>query len=359
MSAGNIRAGQAFVELSIRDKLHQGLRAAHGKLQAFAAGVRMIGTAMAGLGSIGVVAGIVGMVKSFSNVGSELHDMSLRTGVATDNLSELKFAAEQTGTTLEAVEKALRFMAKQGIDVKQFDKVLKAVSEIADESERAAAAQKIFGRGGTALLAMAKELPELRAQARMLGVSMSPERAALADDLGDAGGRLKAALSGLTMQLGAAMAPALIGVLNAATVAAAGLGHFTATLGAAANQIKATPEVIAAALLGVAKGLSPALALTGIFDKLQPGLAKGLRAAGQFPKFTMPDLLGMESALDMKAGNTSRGQFGGFRAESLGVGSGGGTEKKLTEIKGVMDKMLKGILDNVKATKEIDGEEFS
>lgn len=359
MSLAAIKAGQAFVELTIRDKTDQGLRRAMGRLSAFSKGVGLIGTALTALGTTGIGAALVGAVRQFANVGSELHDMSARTGLAADNLSELKYAAEQTGTSLETVEKAIRFMQKQGLDASKFDQILKAVAGIADESERAAAAMKIFGKGGTALLPMAKELAALRSQARTLGVSMSPEQAALADELGDSFGRFKAALMGLTNHVGAALAPVLIGFTNTLTGAVVGLGMMANELGKVVATLEITPDAIASFITGVADGLMMGLIPDNFRDTYATFLAQALREVSKGPKFTMPDFSDADSILDMKAGNTSRGQFGGFRAESLGVGSGGGTVQKLDGIKGVLEKIKDAIDKNVAATKAIDGAVFT
>jgi hypothetical protein len=241
MSASNIRAGKAFVELSIKDKLTQGLRSASAKLQAFGTSVRTIGTAMAGIGA-GGLAGILGAAKVFADAGSEIHDMSQRTGLAADNLSELKFAAEQTGASFEDVEKAIRFMQKQGIDASKFDEIAAAIASIEDPTKRAALAMKVWGRNGTALLGMAGDLPGLRGQARSLGASISSEQAKQADELGDAFSALKAAIKGITMQIGAAVAPALTKIIEVFTMAAAAVGRF----------IKAHPGLVMA--LAVAAG---------------------------------------------------------------------------------------------------------
>ncbi|HLO40883.1 MAG TPA: hypothetical protein VK176_07660 [Phycisphaerales bacterium] len=48
-----IRAGRAFVELGVSDRLSSGLKAAQKKLEAFGEGLRSIGTKMAGTVTIG------------------------------------------------------------------------------------------------------------------------------------------------------------------------------------------------------------------------------------------------------------------------------------------------------------------
>ena len=51
-----IRAGRAFVELGVSDKLSAGLKAAQKRLEAFGAGLRSIGTKMAGIGVAAITA---------------------------------------------------------------------------------------------------------------------------------------------------------------------------------------------------------------------------------------------------------------------------------------------------------------
>src|SRR5678810_883649 len=113
MAAREVKAGGAYVELSIRDKTTQSLNRAAGKLRAFAGGVKTFSVAAGALSSFVTGLGVVRTVKAFADMGSEIHDMSQRTGLAADNLSELKYAADQTGTSIGEVEKALRFMQKQ------------------------------------------------------------------------------------------------------------------------------------------------------------------------------------------------------------------------------------------------------
>jgi hypothetical protein len=320
MSAAAIRAGQAFVELTIRDKLGQGLNAASARLKAFAA-------------SVSAVAALA--IKHFANLGSELHDMSLRTGLATDNLSELKYAAEQTGATIQDVEKAIRFMQKQGLDATKFDEVLKAVSGIADASERAAMAMKIFGRGGTSLLSMAKELPQLRQEARELGVSVSPGRAALSDALGDEFGRLKTALSGLAMNFGDMMAPAVLAVTQMLVGAVVGLSKFTVALAAATKSLVGKAASWFEGLTGKGQTTPQGMAFKQLLLWLQgkPNLFDEQAKKKRRPP---PDL---SEFLMSRVGQSSRGQFGGFRAGALGIGSGASTKQQLEDVK----RLLKNI----------------
>lgn len=211
MSAKEIRAGKAFVEVTIRDKLAQGLRSAWAKLKAFGAMVKATFSMVAGTftsiaGGIAAVIGpMVALAKRFADVGSELHDMSGRTGVAVETLSAMRFAAEQTGATLADVEAGLRKMAKAGLSVKDFDKVAASINAIEDPSKRAAEAMKIFGKSGTKLLPMLAEWNALRAQAQGLGLIISTEDAKKADDLGDKFQILKDTFGAFLVKAGSAL----------------------------------------------------------------------------------------------------------------------------------------------------------
>src|SRR5437867_3192200 len=126
----DIRAGGAFVELRTKDTdFQRGMKAATATLRNFGSQVASVRAFFAGLGTA-ILAPLGAAVMHFSAAGSVLADMSARTGVAADKLAELKFAAEQTGTSLEDVEKALRYMAKNGMNVNNFDAVAASIAAI-------------------------------------------------------------------------------------------------------------------------------------------------------------------------------------------------------------------------------------
>ena len=110
-SASGIKAGRAYVELGVDDRFTKALRAAQARLQAFGNAVRNIGlglTAVAAAAS----APFVASVKLFSDFGSAIDDAANRTGLTAEAMSELGFAAEQSGTTVESLEKGLRVMQR-------------------------------------------------------------------------------------------------------------------------------------------------------------------------------------------------------------------------------------------------------
>ena len=110
-----IRAGRAFVELGVDDRIAKGLQKAERRLKAFGDGLRSLGTRVFAAGAA-FLTPILGAVRAFSESGDTLEKMSRRTGVSVEALSELGFAAEQSGADLETLETGLRKMQKSIAD---------------------------------------------------------------------------------------------------------------------------------------------------------------------------------------------------------------------------------------------------
>jgi hypothetical protein len=276
--ASGIRAGRAFVELFADDRaLVRGLRSAQQKLAAFGAAVRGLGTQMLALGA-GIVAPLALAAKSFADTGSQLNDMAARTGVSVEALGELGYAAQQSGASLEDVEKAVRTMqrtitaattgsdqAAQALDrvglsaeslaglkpEQQFAAIAAALARIEDPTQRAATAMGVLGKSGTTLLPMVADLAALRAEARRLGVVMSGGQAKLADDLGDAFDWVKASLQGVANAVGTALAPVLLDLAGKVTGFLVGFREWVSQ-----NQgLVVTILTVGAAVAGVGVGL--------------------------------------------------------------------------------------------------------
>jgi len=234
-----IRAGRAFVELGVSDKLSAGLRRAQRRLQAFGAGVRQVGLRLVAAGAA-ALAPLGLAVRIFAKAGDELEKMSRRTGVSVEALSELAFAAEQSGADLETLEKGVRTMQRavndlgrglstqvdafgdlglaiedlQGLSPEeQFKLIADRLSQVADATTRAALAQQIFGRAGTRLLPLMEQgaagMEALQLEARRLGLTISTETARDAARLTDAFNIVRRVLKVTAITVGSALAPAL------------------------------------------------------------------------------------------------------------------------------------------------------
>ena len=246
-STQGIRAGKAFVELGVSDKLTKGLRAAQKRLQAFGASVGSLGARIAALGTA-ALAPLAASVRTFSNAGDVLDKMAARTGLSAKALSELGFAAELSGADLETLEKGIRKMQKSILDAErglattrqamaqlgltvedlkglspeqQFLLIADRLSRIEDPTRRAALAMELFGRAGTGLLPLlqdgAKGIETLREEARRLGLTVSTQTAKDAALLNDTLHTLWRVVKQGIFVVGSALAPAVVELSNAVT----------------------------------------------------------------------------------------------------------------------------------------------
>lgn len=246
-----IRAGRAYVELGVSDKLTAGLKAAQARLQAFGAGVTSLGVKLTAIGGA-IGAPLAASVQHFSTAGDELEKMATRTGLSVEALSELQYAADLSGTSIDDLEKGVRKMQQTITDAgkglgsaeealsdigltfadlaglspeKQFARIAEGISRIEDPTLRAAVAQKILGRAGTGLLPLmadgAKGIEAMRQAARDLGLTVSTETAKDAAALNDALGTLGIVAKHIVFVVGSALAPAVTELAGAATRAAA------------------------------------------------------------------------------------------------------------------------------------------
>lgn len=222
--------------------MERGLNRARARMKAFRGHVQKIGR-VAAIAGAAVVGAFGLMIKSYINAGDAVHKMALRTGFSTERLSELRYAAEISGTTLENLEKGVKKMAKTINDATKaggamatyvrafeqinlsadelielspeeaFDKISRAISRVESPMQRAALAQDIFGRAGTQLLPLfaagEEGLDRLTAKAHEMGVVFDQEAANKAAELTDSLTTLKTSIQGVTMGIAGGLAPAL------------------------------------------------------------------------------------------------------------------------------------------------------
>lgn len=311
-SAGAIRAGKAFVELfTDKTKFDKGLAAASAKLKAWGATVSSMGTKLFA-GGLGLTAGLLGGGKVFADIGSELLDASDRTGIAVEQLSALKFAAEQSGASFEDLENGIGKMQKAlvaGADgSKEMQKAMmelglagkdltglsgdeqikvfaEAFSKVENPAQRTALAMEIFGKGGRKLLPLfkdgAKGLDELTAAAKAAGVVMRNEDAVAAEAFGDSISALQSAVKFAYSAIGGALAPTLKDLAVQLTSNAASAGKWLREnkgLVQSVFQLGIALTAAGAALFVLGKGIALTGALVGAVKSVLSPL--GLLAAG-------------------------------------------------------------------------------
>ena len=249
MSAGDIRAGKAYVEAFTKDNTAPGLRSMQNRFSAFAAQIHKIGglafsfknAATMGMDIAQTVFQASGIEQAVKK-GSDVKDAADRTGLTYQAVQELGYAAGQTATSVEALETGIKSMQRNvdggskgfvetldrlGLTLddlrgkrpdEQFTILAQALSQISDPTQRTAMAMKVFGKGGQELipmLALGRDgIEELRKRAQELGIVMKDEAVEAAENLGDRMEDLKLRWEAMQQQLGTALIPAAEAAIN-------------------------------------------------------------------------------------------------------------------------------------------------
>lgn len=181
------------------------------------------------------VTGAVSSVVSFADsVGKELEgllDVANRTGVGVEALQAYSRAAAQSGVEIETFAKQIQKLTinignatlddkaqknferlglvfeelKQQTPEQQFEAVVDAISKLSEPAERAAAAVKLFGKGGIELGEIFTlgpgALQAMREDAISLGQVVSEDAVKAIDNMNDSFGAVYATVRGLTGQV--------------------------------------------------------------------------------------------------------------------------------------------------------------
>jgi hypothetical protein len=288
-SSREVRAGRAAVEIGINDKFSKALRSAQLRLNAFGKSARRIGASVAGAG-LTIAAPLALATKIFANAGDQLDKMSLRTGFSAEALSQLGFAAEQSGADIETLENGIRVMqrtindagrglstATDGLDSMglsfemlkdlspedQFEAIADGIAGIEDPSKRAAVAMQTLGRSGTKLLPLmlngAAGIAELRKQADDLGLTISTSAAAQAAVLTDTLNILRRVILRTAVAVGEALAPHVVKVAEKLTEVVVAVKRWVdANRGVVVSvaKVAAGLVLIGGSLIGLGIGLS-------------------------------------------------------------------------------------------------------
>lgn len=230
----------------MRTQLKKALVAAGGALESFAKRAAVIGGGVVVAGT--AISGALTLAANkFSDFGDQLHKMGLRTGASAEFLSEMKFAAEQSGASIEALGDVMQKMNRRfgrvtagqgsatqtkaveelGLSIDELRKMspeerfmafAEAMKNYGDRAAAAGLAQRIFGTGVDKLLPLIWEgregIEKLREEARSLGLAMSQDDVNAAAAYADAMNRLKRSMEAVWTRIGAAVAPALTDLAN-------------------------------------------------------------------------------------------------------------------------------------------------
>lgn len=195
-----------------------------------------------GAGLLAGATAMAALTKKAIDTADQLSKLSQASGVSVESLSGLKFAAEQSGTSIEGLAKGMQKLAKDaesggavlkraGISATDAAGRLRPVEDVLldvadkfasmkDGAEKAAYAQELFGKSGAQLIPFLNAgrdgIKELTDQAARLGLVMDGETAKAAEQFNDNLDALKGAAVGLGNDMAKVLLPALVDVTNAA-----------------------------------------------------------------------------------------------------------------------------------------------
>lgn len=238
--AGNALIGALRVSLSADTaQFEAGLKSAQSSLAGF--GKRLQGPLLAvGAAVAGAVAGITAGLKSAIDTADEMGKAAQKFGVPVEALSALSHAAELADVSLETLGTGLRKLSQSmvkdadgfkqlGINIRDaagnlrstedvFTDLAEAFSRMPDGAQKTALAVELLGRSGAELIPLLNSgsagLKAMTEEARKLGLVITKETAAGAEQFNDNLTRLGAFMRGVFLQVVAKLAPLLADLSN-------------------------------------------------------------------------------------------------------------------------------------------------
>lgn len=216
-------------------------RSANRQFQRMNVEAGIFGERMLAIGAIGFGA----MAKNAIDTADQMEKLSIKTGITTEALSQLKFAGEQSDIEFNTLSKSMEKMVNAvgearaglvtytrafealGVNVdelaalapeKQLEVLADAFRQVTDQTDKTAIAMDIFGARGTAMLQMFEQgsqgIRDLRVEAHNLGVTLTQEAASGAANANDAINRAKTAMNAMALESTTNLAPAIESIAN-------------------------------------------------------------------------------------------------------------------------------------------------
>lgn len=223
---------------------------AHEQLEGFVNTINSVQRAFRLLGEVAML-GFVGeqildLGKEFAEFAEQTSQAAQKTGLTTEKIQELSFAGQQNAVSTEQMQTSLIHLARSmaeaqagseqaenafkslGISADEIkgasldevlDKVANAFQTHADGAAKAALAQQLFGRAGTALIPTlnqgAEGLAKYAEQAKQLGVIMGQDDIEAGEKLNEQFDVLDSQMAALKLRAGSELAPAMTQIANA------------------------------------------------------------------------------------------------------------------------------------------------
>lgn len=243
-------------------QFQQGLANAQGALSRFGQ-MAKAGLVAAAAASAAAIGGIGLGVKGALDSADDLSKVAQKTGIATDELSALKYAADLSGVSFETLQGSIgrlnRNMAEAslgtgagakafqalGISVTGADGKLKSTSVIIaelsdkfaampDGAQKTALAMQLMGRSGAEMIPLLNggslSLRQMREEAEAFGIIVDTSTGKAAERFNDALSKLATVASGVMVRLSAEMAPTLAAIAEYFVEAARNSGGFASAI---------------------------------------------------------------------------------------------------------------------------------
>lgn len=239
----------------------------------------------------GALAGLAGLAVKAGKDADELNTLSKQTGVATDELQKMQYAADLIDVDTDTIVGGLRKLKKNldgheetwkrvGVNVRDangeyrditsiFYDTVEGLSKIENETERDTVAMDLFGKSADELAGVIDDggaaLKQLGEEAENMGVIISQDDLDKANELNDALDTLKAEILPTIAQLGVEIAEAIMPYIPAIKEA---IENVLASL----RNISPQMVMIVGAVLAITAALSPMFSLlsglTGVISTL-------------------------------------------------------------------------------------------
>ncbi len=255
---------------------------------AAAAGIVAVGAAAAAVSKA-----LIDTADAGGRYADSLDDLANRTGLTTEAISGLKYAAEQSDTSIESVAQGIKFLAKNLYEArtagseaqKAFESIgfsaeelqsgavdaqaallrmADAIKDTPNQMDRIAIATKLVGRGAVEMVPFlsrgSQGIKELTDQAQAMGQVVSTSAGIVGDKYTKAILALNGSMNALKAQIAEGVLPALTDMIQFSTATVAGFGRIVKAAGDTIN------------ILTILSGIR--------FDKAQASFEKFLKATG-------------------------------------------------------------------------------
>lgn len=260
-----MKVGQLEIELlanmaRLQKDMADAKKSVVGTMQSISESVSLAKNALIGLGALGIASALAGQVKSAIDLADQLNKLSQRTGLTTETLSQLRYAAELSDVSAESLSVAIKKLNVniaeglagdkqklalfQALNISQRDlakgteavmlKMAEAFAGAKDGAGKTAVAVGLLGKAGDEMIPLlnggAEAIKQAMGEAKQMGLTISTDFAKQAEEFNDNLTRIKKSGDQLAITLGKDLVSALGEIVDQMAKAAVVGGKFAAVM---------------------------------------------------------------------------------------------------------------------------------